>query len=407
LEAVGGARRSDEMMVAQVASRKAARLAQNVQRQARELRLLPGVRVPTERIGVSERPIFEDAGSAASVTWLGDTPPVRIEPARTVDVHRKEFADRHEAGLPGRQMMVLTLPRASLATDGGAAITASGKLVYDTLWDDSHFERSEFNHQRRLPIPVPIRGTCASVITLWHNNYYHWLFDALPRIAILELAGLGALPLIVPEHLASYQRETLELLGYGADRRLPFTREHVRPDVLVWPSPASQIGFPSRFAVDWLRRRILPTVEASARRDRRIYLSRSLAPTRRIQNEAAVTSVLEAHGFETVRAERLTFRQQVELFSSAEAVVAPHGAGLSNILFGTRLRVLELLQPSYLNLGYYALAGSCRHDYWYLLAAPSGRPCKEADLIVPIEPLVESVEQMLTAAPTPCDAEST
>jgi len=385
-------------MVPQLVAKRARHLAESVRHRGRELGVLPGVPVPTRNVGVRERPVFEAAGSPASVTWLGAVPPTPIARASTAGTPRREFDDLHAAGLPARDMLVLSLPGASLATDGGAVITANGELVYDTLWDDPHYERSEFSSGRRLPPATAIAGTCASVISLWHANYHHWLFDALPRLAVLELAGQGSLPVIVPEHLSSFQRDTLDLLGYTADRRRPFTRGHVRPETLVWPSPASQIGFPSRYVVEWLRREIRPWIATPASSGRRLFLSRSLAPTRHIRNEAAVIAALSAYGFETVNAERLTFRQQVELFSAAEAVVAPHGAGTSNIVFGEHIAVLEILQPQYLNLCYYALAGACEHDYSYMFAEPVGRPGKESDLFVSVEHLIESVERMLAGS---------
>jgi capsular polysaccharide biosynthesis protein len=165
--------------------------------------------------------------------------------------------------------------------------------------------------------------------------------------------------------------------------------------VLVWPSPASQVGLPSSYAVEWLRSRFLRGREATSAPRRRIYLSRRLAHSRRVAHEDAVVAALSRYGFETADAERLTFEQQVDLFASAEALVAPHGAGMSNIVFGDRLAVLEILQPRYLHLCYYALAGACGHSYWYLLAKPSGHRDKEADLVVPIGALIESVERML------------
>jgi capsular polysaccharide biosynthesis protein len=291
--------------------------------------------------------------------------------------------------------MVVVAPGASLATDGGAVITADGRLVYDTLWGDAHFERSEFSSQRRLPMPTAIEGMCASLISLWHSNYHHWLFEALPRLSVLELAGFSGLPLIVPEHPAAFHRDMLAALGYPPSRQRAFSHEHVRPDVLVWASPVSVIGLPSSYAVDWLRSRFLHGREATPAPRRRIYLSRRLAYSRRVANEDEVVAALSRHGFETVDAEHLTFAQQVDLFASAEAVVSPHGAGLSNIVFGERLAVLEILQPRYLHLCYYALAGACGHTYWYLLAEPSDDRAKEADLVVPIGALVESVKQML------------
>jgi capsular polysaccharide biosynthesis protein len=384
-------------MLAQRLTRRVQRLGAHAGRRGRDIGVIPGVAAPKRQIRITERPVFEAADSAATVTWLGAVPETRIARARTLGDRWAELDRLHAINLPGRPLMVLSMPGASLATEDGVVITASGQLVYDTLWGDENFERSEINTRRRLRPATPLAGTCASLISLWQGNYHHWLFDALPRLAALELAELNHLPLIVPERLAAFQRDTLNVLGYPPDQWRAYAGEHVRPDTLVWPSPASIIGYPSRYAIDWLRRRLLPAlITPSSARGRRIYVSRARASSRRVQNELDVIAALAPYGFETVHTELLTIREQAELFSTAEAVVAPHGAGISNILFGTRLAVLEIAQPRYMNSCYYTLAGTCRHHYWYLLAEPHGRARKEADLIVPIDLLSETVELMLT-----------
>ena len=59
-------------------------------------------------------------------------------------------------------------------------------------------------------------------------------------------------------------------------------------------------------------------------------------------NEQELAAALRASGFEIVAPGQLTFGEQVEIFSSAEFVVAPHGAALANLLFCTPgIRVLE------------------------------------------------------------------
>ncbi len=380
-------------------TRRAGRLARGVGRQGRELGVLPGFPVPERHVRLPGWPGTAESGGA-TVTRLGEIAPQPLARARTVHpVRSPDFDARQAEGIPGRPLLVVTAPGASLATDGGAVITAEGELVYDTLWDDPHYERSEFSSRRRLAPPTVLDGTCASLISLWHSNYHHWLFEALPRLAVLERAGLSHLPLIVPERPAPFHRDTLAALGHPPARWRPFAHEHVRPDVLVWASPASTVGVPSRYAVDWLRKGFLRGRAPAPTPRRRIYLSRRLAYARRVANEQEVAETLARHGFETVDAERLTFGQQVELFAAAEAVVAPHGAGLSNIVFGNRLAVLEIFQPRYLHLCYYALAGACDHAYWYLLAEPSDDRQKDADLIVPIPELIASVEQMLASLP--------
>jgi hypothetical protein len=83
---------------------------------------------------------------------------------------------------------------------------------------------------------------------------------------------------------------------------------------------------------------------------RKIYISRRDSQFRRMKNEEVVESHLAAKGYEILQLTGMTFADQVDLFRSADEIVAPHGAGLSNIIFCQKgTKVLELTSHTYFN----------------------------------------------------------
>ena len=66
---------------------------------------------------------------------------------------------------------------------------------------------------------------------------------------------------------------------------------------------------------------------------KRIYISRANARGRKIENEKEFLEFVEKYSFITVKLEDIDFLQQVGLFKSIDAVITPHGAGLSNLVF--------------------------------------------------------------------------
>jgi capsular polysaccharide biosynthesis protein len=124
-----------------------------------------------------------------------------------------------------------------------------------------------------------------------------------------------------------------------------------------------------RWVIDWLRNRFLPLAGESSggtERRRRLFISRSASRNRRLVNEEEIWAQLEPRGFEYVLAENLDFAEQVAMFANAEAVVAPHGAGLTNLVFcapGTR--VIELF-PSRTVDCYYRLSTDLDLEYAYV-----------------------------------------
>jgi hypothetical protein len=66
-------------------------------------------------------------------------------------------------------------------------------------------------------------------------------------------------------------------------------------------------------------------------------------------NETEVESGLKSYGFKTYLLEKMSLREQVILFAQAKIVIAPHGAGLTNLIFSQPARealhnLLELSQ---------------------------------------------------------------
>jgi capsular polysaccharide biosynthesis protein len=309
--------------------------------------------------------------------------------ARTIEVETITARSAAEHGRP----RIGILPGCRLATGGGVVVTGDGALVMESLWDEEHYRREFLDRPVRLPRPARLRGEHASLISLWYANYYHWMLDALPRLASLEAAGMDRVPLVVPRPLSRFQRESLALLGVTDNRLTPFAREHIAPHTLIWAPAPAHIGHATPEVVAWLRRRL-----GQGRNEgrRRLYVAR--AGARRVVNDAQVTEVVRRHGFEVIRPERMALREQIRAFGSAEAVVAPHGAGLTNIVFSRRLAVLELVAPAYRNPCFERLARAAGHEHLRLVAdaVPSRRPPLEWPFAVPPDRLDAAIEGMLS-----------
>jgi capsular polysaccharide biosynthesis protein len=262
----------------------------------------------------------------------------------------------------------------------------------ESLWDDEHYQR-EFRHRRvRLRPPTALEGEHASLVSLWCDNYYHWMVDALPRLASLQAAGIDAVPLVVPHRRSRLQRESLALLGLSARRLTAFVNAHVAPRTLIWAPAPAHIGYPSTFVVTWLRRVL---GQGTPARGRRLYMARS--GSRCVVNEDQVVALLRRYGFEVIHPERMALVEQIRAFEAAEAVVAPHGAGITNIVFCKRIALLELMPPRYVNPCYHQLARAAGYDHWHLVGeeVSSRRPPRERPFAVSIEALATSIRRML------------
>lgn len=79
-------------------------------------------------------------------------------------------------------------------------------------------------------------------------------------------------------------------------------------------------------------------------------------------------------------------RGKTSLFANAEAIVAPHGAGLTNLLFckpGTK--VIEIMNPDWFLDCFFSIGDNVGLDYCYMIGTP--QPGGKEDITVDMQRL--------------------
>ena len=221
--------------------------------------------------------------------------------------------------------------------------------------------------------PLTVDSTVLAVADLSAEIHYHWLLDSLPRLGLaLARSGAGA-DSGWPEHWHLWhngggservRRSLVDDLGIPPERLID---AHQHPDLkakqLLIPPQLHPLGWPSRRARAWLRRRYLRPEQRGHRRQgrgRRLWLVRGASARRPVFGEAELLAHLEQQGLglEPLVLEGLPLAEQAAHIADAELLVLAHGAALAGLAFarpGTQ--VLELHQPRYAPPYGHALAG--------------------------------------------------
>ena len=232
------------------------------------------------------------------------------------------------------------------------------------------------NHSLLQATLVPplekIEGTTAMLTTLSGHIYYHWLIDLLPRIEILRRSGqdLAEIDWFVVNSLRlPFQRETLQLLGIPMSKIIESDRHpHLQAKRLIVPSFPGHLDWVSQATVTFLRDTFLAKInQSNSDSPRRIYITRRGSKHRQIINEAQVSQILTQFGFIIVSLEKLAFLEQIKLFANANAIVAAHGSGLTNIVFcqeGTQ--IVEIFSPNYLRTDYWMISQQLKLQHYYI-----------------------------------------
>ncbi|WP_425661116.1 glycosyltransferase family 61 protein [Roseobacter sp. EG26] len=222
--------------------------------------------------------------------------------------------------------------RISWENGRSCAFDSGGRLAFET------------RPEERIP-----KGICGFGEASY--NWYHWLIEILPTIMMAQKldAGYDDLPLLVPEEALTNAtfRETLAFFqGNREIVSLKKTHQYRVGELIFIPPPAygpfnMHRGYwpnPSDYSqnIDVLkqfRMRILDQLALPKKNDgpRRIFLARPA--NARQYNQDELTNAAHDMGFDIVRMETLSFREQAHLLHAADLVVGPSGAAWAGSLF--------------------------------------------------------------------------
>jgi capsular polysaccharide biosynthesis protein len=241
---------------------------------------------------------------------------------------------------PDSQQFVLSLNHGVVINEGGI-VTQDGKILKDTetFCEDQH-RLLKGNRNIAEEDPLFFDGRLAVISSPGQENWYHWLFQVLPRLKVLADSKVDYDRIYLNNLKFKWQRESLQIVMNQlniSDQQL-FLREGdsiIEATTLIVPSvpfiPSKSPAFPS-WLKDFIHTAFLRNTE-SANMPERIYISRSKANLRRIINEDALTEVLKQKGFVVVFLEEMPIYQQAQFFHHAKIIIGPHGSGFANLIF--------------------------------------------------------------------------
>jgi len=297
----------------------------------------------------------------------------------------------HRADLAAVRHLAGVLPTASSAPNAFAAVLPRGRVLGlacsavapggVVLADVSPHAGEPLARHRALtsfviaPRPRRIAGRSALLGAIGHDNFYHWMFDVLPRIGLVRASGIEPVDhWIVAETRLKVARDLLVRCGIDPARLLAVGKGgHIECEELVVTSAPGAICQPTPRSSAFLRATLGSVAapdEAAPSTGRRIYVARR--GRRKVANEAALAPVLERAGFEVIAMEGLGLDAQMAAFRGASLIVAPHGAALAHLVHAAPgATLIELIPRGYLNQSFYALAGACGMRYHALVGEPA------------------------------------
>lgn len=259
----------------------------------------------------------------------------------------------------------------------GAAVTANANLLQATFstqllyLDNAPIRVSENRHFLDPGLSTILhKDPAISPLCNLYFAYFHWIVEVLPAL----FSSCEMLPedfrIICPRPVPGSYRfgtslieDSVRLCGIDPARLLYLDSGlHEFPRLVV---PKVRQYWNYRWADT-----IVANAAKGARPDfpKRIYISRRDTTQRHVTNESELASVLAEHGVEPVVLSDYSFQEQVQIFSQVELVVAPHGGGLTNLVFAPSTTVvIEAIPRSDPRPWFWHVAGTRKQQYIALL----------------------------------------
>ncbi len=219
---------------------------------------------------------------------------------------------------------------------------------------------------------VPLAGTTVLfALSAGAHCYYHWMLDILPKLGVLEKAGIKLEDidnLLVRVADRAFQKETLMHFGFDGERIFE-TKDCNRllcEKVIIVDIQNGINMKMNRFVPAWLKHAYATPTKVGDERIK-LYVSRPKGVRRGVANEDELLPILERYGYTVSAMEGMTVDEQAELMAKADVLVSPHGGALSNMVFcKPGIDVIELY-GRHVYPYYNGLAQLCGHNYHAIL----------------------------------------
>jgi hypothetical protein len=234
--------------------------------------------------------------------------------------------------------------------------TNNSRVINDNVKENIIFTKGTPRLQKK------IKGKVLSLLTGGggNDNYWHWLFDVLPRINICEnIIELDKIDFfLLPDNKRKFQIETLEILDIPQRKQISSVNfRHIiskelyvtnHPVVLTNDATADIQNMPLWIS-EWLKKKFIKkNISEKVNFSKKIYIDRSdsisnIKDLRSITNEEEIKQFLLQDGFKIIKLGDLHFKDQVLTFNNADIIVGHHGAGFANLAFcKSNTKIIEL-----------------------------------------------------------------
>lgn len=270
---------------------------------------------------------------------------------------------------PEKKYHLYEVTKGRIYTDSieNVAIIENNKLIPGTSFQqiDGKIKSSNFNIVLQSGTPRFKKKKDGTVLSLVQgasgNNYFHFLFDVIPRLRMCEeIYDLNKISYFYVPGIFNWQKKIFEVFGIQKDRLINSKKnKHIEADKIIavdhpWYHSGvihSEVENLPNWIVFWLRNKFINLAAKFDNCDK-IFIDRSESDFKhcQLQNNDEMIDFLSTKGFKSYKVGQLDFFEQIYLFKNAKTIIGPHGAAFTNIIFcKPKTNIIEIIPDNHPN----------------------------------------------------------
>ncbi len=195
-----------------------------------------------------------------------------------------------------------------------------------------------------------------------NENYFHWLFDILPRLIMLEKTNqLKDIDYLYLPELKEFQIKTLKLFNIKKKKIINSKKyRHITCDYLYATShpwhKKGNILQQAQNIPNWIFHEVSKKLLKYKKRfncNNKIFIDRRESKFNHCQiiNDKEIKEFLTKKGFDIYRVGEINLFKQFYLFNNAKIIIGAHGAAFANLIFCKKnTKVIEFFPKKHPNL---------------------------------------------------------
>ncbi len=173
------------------------------------------------------------------------------------------------------------------------------------------------------------------------NNYYSNLLQFLPRIFFLNEKQVK---IAIHRNSSTKFREFIKLIL--GSKKINFTFVYLDDGFYKFTNCKIPEFFNLKKSIKILNSLL---INNKSSKDRKIYITREDASYRKIINESDIVPILRSKGYKVINPQLYSIAEQINIFTNADKIIAPHGSNLANIIFCKPKTEIYEIGPNFRN----------------------------------------------------------